>query len=119
MTYDTVALCRSEPDAATMIGALVAVGSDLKMDTVDSAGLVQLFDSADGRLLLTVETARLVQVPGEAQRLLGVTLDDSFAGRVWWVESRAPDGDPRAAEVTRRFATALVSITGGLTWANR
>ncbi|MEV1159397.1 hypothetical protein AB0J27_28795 [Micromonospora chokoriensis] len=119
MTYDTVALCRSEPDAATLIGALVAVGSDLKMDTVDSAGLVQLFDPADGRLLLTVETARLVQVPGEAERLLGVTLDDSFAGRVWWVESRAPDGDPRAAAVTRHFATALVSITGGLTWADR
>ncbi|MEO3770627.1 hypothetical protein [Micromonospora sp. B9E7] len=119
MTYDTVALCRSEPDAATMLGALVAVGSDLKMDTVDSAGLVQLFDPADGRLLLTVETARLVQVPGEAERLLGVTLDDTFGGRVWWVESRAPDGDPQAAEVTRRFTDALVSITGGLTWANR
>ncbi|GAB4104687.1 hypothetical protein AB0C50_27560 [Micromonospora taraxaci] len=119
MTYDTVALCRSEPDAATMIGALVAVGSDLKMDTVDSAGLVQLFDPTDGRLLLTVETARLVQVPGEAERLLGVTLDDSFAGKVWWVESRAPDGDPQAAELTRNFTTALVSITGGLTWANR
>ncbi|WP_088987177.1 hypothetical protein [Micromonospora chokoriensis] len=119
MTYDTVALCRSEPDAATMIGALVTAGSDLKMDTVDSAGLVQLFDSADGRLLLTVETARLVQVHGEAERLLGVTLDDSFGDRVWWVESRAPGGDPRAADVARRFTTALVSTTGGLTWVDR
>ena len=115
MTFDTVALCHAEPDPPAILGALVAVGSDLKMDTVDSAGLIQLFDPADGRLLLTVETTRRVQVPGEAERLLGVPVD----GPVWWVESRAPGGDRRAAELARRFAAELVAITGGQTWAGR
>jgi len=34
MTFDTVALCGSEPDPGAILGALVAAGSDLKMDTV-------------------------------------------------------------------------------------
>ncbi|MET8083995.1 hypothetical protein [Micromonospora sp. NPDC005237] len=119
MTFDTVALCRAEPDPAAMLGALLAAGSELKMDTVEAAGLVRLFDPGDGRLLLSVETARLVQVPGEAERLLGLPLDDSFGGRVWWVESRAPAADPQAADVARRFTAALVEITGGLTWMSR
>ncbi|SCL48117.1 hypothetical protein [Micromonospora yangpuensis] len=119
MTYDMVALCRAEPDAAALLGALLAAGPDLKLAAVEAAGLVQLFDPGDGRLLLTVETTRLVRVPGETERLLGVALDDSFDGRVWWVECRAPDGDPRAAETGRRFTAELVAITGGLTWASR
>jgi hypothetical protein len=117
MTFDTVALCRAEPDAAAMLGALLAAGSELKMDTVEAAGLVQLFDPGDGRLLLSVEVARLVRVPGEAQRLLG--LADDVPEPVWWVESRAPGADPQAAGVARRFTAALVEITGGLTWESR
>jgi hypothetical protein len=117
MTFDTVALCRAEPDPPALLGALVAVGSDLKIDTVEDAGLIQLFDPGDGRLLLTVETSRLVQVAGEAERLLGVPLP--FDGPVWWVESRAPSGDPRAAELARRFSSELVAITGGQAWAGR
>ncbi|WP_433536686.1 hypothetical protein ACQPZK_02235 [Micromonospora sp. CA-249363] len=117
MTFDTVALCRAEPDAAAMLGALLAAGSELKMDTVEAAGLVQLFDPGDGRLLLSVEAARLVRVPGEAQRLLGLT--DDVPEPVWWVESRAPGADPQAADVARRFTAALVEITGGLTWESR
>ncbi len=115
MTFDTVALCRDEPGPPAILGALVAAGSDLKMDTDESAGLIQLFDPGDGRLLLTVETTRLVQVPGEAERLLGMPVDVP----VWWVESRAPSGDPRAAETARRFTEELVAITGGQTWAGR
>lgn len=115
MTFDTVALCRTEPGPPAILGALVAAGPDLKMDTVESAGLIQLFDPDDGRLLLTIETTRLVQVPGEAERLLGTPVD----APVWWVESRAPSGDPRAAEVARRFTAELVAITGGRPWESR
>lgn len=115
MTFDAVALCRAEPEPAAILGALVAAGRDLRVDTVDSAGLIQLFDPATGRLLLTVEATRLVQVPGEAQRLLGVPVD----GPIWWVESRAPGNDSRAAAVARRFTDELVAITGGETWTGR
>ncbi|MEV1108103.1 hypothetical protein [Micromonospora sp. NPDC049751] len=119
MTFDTVALCRAEPDAAAMLGALLAAGSELKMDTVEAVGLVQLFDPLDGRLLLSVEAARLVRVPGEARRLLGLAPADDVPEPVWWVESRAPGADPQAADVARRFTAALVEITGGLTWESR
>ena len=98
-----------------MSTALIAAGSDLKIDTDESAGLIQLFDPLDGRLLLTVETTRLVQVPGEVERLLGVSCDVP----VWWVESRSPSGDTQAAETARRFSAELVAITGGQTWAGR
>ncbi len=120
MTFDTVALCRTEPDAAALLGALLVAGSELKMDTVEAAGLVQLFDPGDGRLLLTVETTRLVRVPGEAERLLDLSSDlDAGPDPVWWVESRAPGDDPQAAEVARRFTAELVAIAGGLTWTSR
>ncbi|WP_435204286.1 hypothetical protein [Micromonospora sp. bgisy143] len=119
MTFDTVALCRAEPDPAAMLGALLAAGAELKMDTVEAAGLVQLFDPVDGRLLLSVEAARLVRVPGEARRLLDLADADDVPEPVWWVESRAPGADPQAADVARRFTAALVEITGGLTWTGR
>ncbi|WP_433117184.1 hypothetical protein [Micromonospora sp. CA-246542] len=119
MTFDTVALCRAEPDAAAMLGALLAAGSELKMDTVEAVGLVQLFDPVDGRLLLSVEAARLVRVPGEARRLLGLAPADDVPEPAWWVEGRAPGADPEAADVARRFTAALVEITGGLTWEGR
>ena len=117
MTFDAVALCRDKPEPAAILGALVAAGTDLKMDTVESVGLIQLYDPVDERLLLTVEATRLVQVPGEAERLLGVS--ELWSGPVWWVDCRAPGNDARAAEVARRFTEELVAITGGETWAGR
>lgn len=116
MTFDIVALCRDHPDAATTMAALTAAGPQLQVDTVEAAKLVQLY-APDGRLLLTLEGARLVQVPGEVRRLLGVTEDVPHP--VWWVESRAPGGDPEAEAVARRFTAALLSATGGMSWSTR
>jgi len=118
MTFDTVALCRDNPGPGPMIAAMLAAGEELLVDTVEEGRLVQLRHPVDGRLLLTTEGARLVQVAGEARRLLGIDRAD-VPHPVWWVESRAPDDDPAAEAAARQFTSALVSVVGGVAWANR
>ena len=115
MTFDTVALCRDQPVPAVMLSAMLAAGEQLKVDTVDVTQLIQLRHPDDGRLLLTTEGPRLVQVPGEARRLLGVDAPSP----VWWVETRTPDGDPEAEAAARRFTHALVAALGGAAWSSR
>jgi hypothetical protein len=63
VTFDIVALCREQPDMAVILAALREAGPKLKVHTIEEAQLVQLYHP-DGRLLLTTEGARLVQVPG-------------------------------------------------------
>ncbi len=116
MTFDIVALCRDQPDVAVTLTALREAGPELKVDRIEQAQLIQLYHP-DGRLLMTTEGARLVQVPGEARRLLGIT--DEVPHPVWWVESRAPGADPDGEAVARRFAHALAAQTGGTTWSSR
>jgi hypothetical protein len=113
VTFDAIALCRDHPDTAAVVTALLAAGPDLLLDTVEPAGLLQL-RHPDGRLLLTTEGVRLVQVPGEARRLLGITAPVPEPG--WWVESRAPGHDREAEEVVRRFTRTLVQTAGGVLW---
>ncbi len=63
---------------------------------------------------MTTEGPRLVQVPGEARWLLGIT--DEVPLPVWWVESRSPGADPDGEAVARH---ALVAQTGGRPWSSR
>lgn len=116
MTFDIVALCREQPGPEASLAAMHSAGPELRVDVIESAQLVQLYHD-DGRLMLTVEGARLVQVPGEVRRVLGIEIEVPHP--VWWVESRAPGHDPEAEAVARRFTQALVATTGGLSWSNR
>ena len=116
MTFDVVALCRDQPNVAVTLAALREAGPELKVDRIEQAQLIQLYHP-DGRLLMTTEGARLVQVPGEARRLLGIT--GEVPHPVWWVESRTPGADPDAEAVARRFTHALVAQTGGMSWSSR
>jgi hypothetical protein len=118
VTFDIIGLCASQPDPGATLQAMLAAGSDLHVDTLEEQQLVQLYHP-DGRLLLTTEGARLVQVPGEVRRLLGIGDEVEVPHPVWWVESRAPGGDPEAEAVARTFTQALVARTGGLSWSNR
>ena len=115
MTYDLIALCERPPDTGTTLAAMHACGPDLRVNTVERGALVQLCTD-DGAPLVTIEGARLVQVPGEAQRLLGI--DDDLPCPLWWVEVRAT-GLPGAPRIARRFAAALLSVTGGVSWSGR
>jgi hypothetical protein len=113
VTHDVIALCERQPDTGTTLAALQACGPELRVAAVERGSLVQLC-AEDGRPLVTVEGARLVQVPGEVQRLLGV---EDAPHPAWWVEARAVD--PGAAAIARRFAAALLSETGGVSWSSR
>lgn len=114
MTFDIIALCRKQPDPPTTLAAMLEAGPELRVDIVDESRLVRLFHP-EGRLLMTMEGSRLIQVPGEVQRILGVAAEVP----VWWVECRAPGHDPEAEDVARRFTRALLSVTGGSSWSNR
>lgn len=116
MTFDIVALCREQPDIAVVLAALREAGPELKVHMIEETQLIQLYHPA-GRLLLTTEGARLVQVPGEARRLLGIT--DEVPDPLWWVECRSPGADRDAEQVARRFTHALVAQTGGMSWSSR
>jgi hypothetical protein len=113
VSHDVIALCERQPGPGTTLAALQACGPDLRVSTVERGSLIQLC-ADDGRPLVTVEGARLVQVPGEVRRLLGV---DDAPHPTWWVEARAVDAG--AAAIARRFAAALLSQTGGVSWASR
>jgi hypothetical protein len=115
MTLDLVALCARQPDAGMTLAAMQACGPDLRLDTIERGSLVQLCDERE-RPLITIEGPRLVQVPGEVQRLLGVP---DAPHPTWWVEARAVSTVPEAAAIARRFAAALLSLTGGVSWSSR
>jgi hypothetical protein len=112
MTTDVVALCARPPDTGTVLAALAACGGQLRVATLEP--YVQLLDDT-GTVLVSIEGPRAV-APGEAQRLLGVPDAPEPA---WWVETRAASAPPEAAVVARRFAAALLSVTGGTSWSSR
>ncbi|WP_370964222.1 hypothetical protein [Amycolatopsis sp. cg9] len=114
MTFDVVALCRREPGPEAVVAALLTAGEGSFVDFDAGRQLIEV-RHAGGRVLLTVEGARLVRVPGEVDRLLGLDVPPP----VWWVEGRAPDEDAEAEAVARTFAEALAVATGGRAWSNR
>ncbi|ONH34222.1 MULTISPECIES: hypothetical protein [Protofrankia] len=114
MTVDVIALCRVRPDIEASVTALVAASPRLRVVPVSHGAVIQLADD-DGRPLVSIEGPVLVQVPGEAQRLLGpeVTMIDS---PLWWVEARATSAREGAEDIARRFAHQLVRLLGGVVW---
>lgn len=116
VTADVVALCGEEPSAEAVAAALQAAGSELDIRGAEQGGLVQLCDDS-GRALVTIDGPLLVQVPDEAQRLLGADIDAPCPA--WWIEARAVRDRPDALAVARRFADVLVAATGGCIWPSR
>ncbi|MER7861626.1 hypothetical protein ACIA2T_32585 [Amycolatopsis japonica] len=114
MTFDVVGLCRREPDADALISAIRAA-SPLSEVEVDEDRMLFLLRHPGGRVVLTIENARSVRVPGEVRRLLGIDVPPP----VWWVESRAPEDDAEAEAIARGFTAALVAATGGSSWSSR
>lgn len=114
MTYDVVALCRSRPDLEAMVTALVAAGPDLRVVPVEKGAVIQLVDD-DGRQVVAIESPSLVQVPGEAYRVLGVPTYQIDAP-VWWIEARATAGYDGANDAALNAARVLVASLGGVVW---
>ncbi|MEU9468492.1 DUF6177 family protein [Streptomyces avermitilis] len=112
MTKDVIALTPKMPDIRTLLAGLYAGGPGLGVDSVAEGAVVQLC-AADGRPLVSVEAPILVQVPGEAERLLGA---GSASAPVWWTEARATTAVAEAGALAGSFAGRLVAVLGGVVW---
>ncbi|MEV5603779.1 DUF6177 family protein [Streptomyces sp. NPDC052299] len=115
MTQDVVALTKRMPDSLSVLAGLLAGGPDLRVGSAGEGAVVQLCDD-EGRPLVSVEVPLLIQVPGEAVRLLGAEAAPEGDGPWWWVEARAAAGVSRAEELAGAFAARLTMLLGGKVW---
>ncbi|MFI1536462.1 DUF6177 family protein [Streptomyces anandii] len=112
MTKDVIALTPTMPDLRTLLAGLHAGGPGLGVDTLADGAVVQLCAS-DGRPLVSVEAPILVQVAGEAVRLLGASAPP---GPVWWTEARASTAVAEAGRLAGSFAGRLATVLDGSVW---
>ncbi|MEU6763257.1 DUF6177 family protein [Streptomyces sp. NPDC046853] len=114
MTKDVIALTPKMPDINTLLAGLFAGGPDLGVDSLAEGAVVQLC-APNGRPLVSVEAPQFIQVPGEAQRLLGaeVTTPD---GPYWWTEARASTAVEEGERLAGSFAGRLAAVLGGTVW---
>ena len=112
MTKDVIALTRRMPDPLTVLAGLLSGGPDKLVETVGEDAVVRLCDE-EGRPLVSVEAPLLVQVAGEAERLLGATAP---AVPFWWTEARATTGVEEAERLAGTFAARLITLAGGSAW---
>ncbi|MEV4962707.1 DUF6177 family protein [[Kitasatospora] papulosa] len=112
MTKDVIALTTRMPDPWTVLVGLLSGGPDKLVGTHGDGAVVQLCDP-EGRPLVSVEAPLLVQVAGEAERLLGATAP---AVPFWWTEARATTGVTEAEQLAGTFAARLAHLAGGSAW---
>ncbi|MFF9210207.1 MULTISPECIES: DUF6177 family protein [unclassified Streptomyces] len=111
MTQDVIALTPDMPDIKSLLAALHAGGPGLRVNRAGGGAVAQLCTD-DGRLLVSVEAPRYLQVPGETDRLLGTPSQ----GPVWWTEVRASTAIPEARRLAGSVAGRLTTLLGGTTW---
>ncbi|QFQ97525.1 hypothetical protein F9278_16355 [Streptomyces phaeolivaceus] len=111
MTKDVIALTPKMPDVWALMTSLYAGGSELDLSAAAEGAVVQLHGPG-GRPLVSVEAPVLVQVPGEAERLLGQAMETPF----WWTEARASTAVPEAERLAGVVCGRLNALLGGATW---
>ncbi|MFE7466019.1 DUF6177 family protein [Streptomyces sp. NPDC057499] len=112
MTKDVIALTSRMPDPLTVLAALLSGGPDKLVGTAGEDAVVQLCDD-QGRPLVSIEAPLLVQVAGEAERLLGATAPPV---PFWWTEARATTGVAEAEALAGTFAARIALLAGGSAW---
>ncbi|MFC9751832.1 DUF6177 family protein [Streptomyces sp. NPDC056921] len=112
MTKDVIALTPRMPDPLTVLAGLLAGGPDKLVGTTGEGAVVQLCDDR-GRPLVSIEAPLLVQVAGEAERLLGATAPPV---PFWWTEARATTGVEEAELIAGTFAARIATLAGGSAW---
>lgn len=113
MPQDVIALTPQMPDIKTLLAALHAGGPDLRVNRAGGGSVAQLCTD-DGKLLVSVEAPRYLQVPGETERLLGPGVQTE--GPVWWTEVRASTSIAEARLLAGSVAGRLTTLLGGITW---
>ncbi|WP_028800830.1 DUF6177 family protein [Streptomyces sp. 142MFCol3.1] len=111
MTKDVIALTPKMPDTWALLAGLYAGGPGLDVSATADGAVIQLCGHG-GRPLVSVEAPVLVQVPGEARRLLGIDVPVPF----WWTEARASTAVPEAARLAGSVCGRLNALLGGTTW---
>ncbi|WP_338898194.1 DUF6177 family protein [Streptomyces sp. TG1A-60] len=111
MTKDVIALTPKMPHVWALMASLYAGGADLDLSAAADGAVVQLHGPG-GRPLVSVESPVLVQVPGEAERLLGLSVKAPF----WWTEARASTAVPEAEQLAGVVCGRLNALLGGSTW---
>ncbi|GHE62359.1 DUF6177 family protein [Streptomyces capitiformicae] len=111
MTKDVIALTPKMPNVWALMASLYAGGSDLDLSAAADGAVVQLHGPG-GRPLVSVESPLLVQVPGEAERLLGQAVQTPY----WWTEARASTAVPEAEKLAGSVCGRLNALLGGTTW---
>ncbi len=112
MTKDVVTLTKKMPDPLSVLAGLLAGGPDRLVGAEGEGAVVQLCDER-GRPLVSVEAPLLVQVGGEAERLLGASAPEV---PYWWTEARATTGVKEAEQLAGTFAARLATLVGGTVW---
>ncbi|MDH6224013.1 MULTISPECIES: DUF6177 family protein [Streptomyces] len=112
MTKDVVTLTKKMPDPLSVLAGLLAGGPD-RLAGVEGEGAVVRLCDAQGRPLVSVEAPLLVQVRGEAERLLGASAPEV---PYWWTEARATTGVKEAEQLAGTFAARLATLVGGTAW---
>lgn len=112
MTKDVIALTAKMPDVRTVLAGLYAGGPDLGVNSLAEGAVIQLC-APGGRPLVSIEAPILVQVPGEASRLLDCDVQDR---PVWWTEARASTAVEEAGRLAGSFAGRLAAVLGGTVW---
>ncbi|MFE0683774.1 DUF6177 family protein [Streptomyces sp. NPDC058961] len=115
MTYDVIAITPTMPDAKALLAALHAGGPDLRVGRGADSAVAQL-RHADGRLLVSIEAPRFLQLPGETRRLLGPIGDVAPAAPVWWTEVRGTSAVTESRRLAGSVAGRLTALLGGITW---
>ncbi|MEU5883496.1 hypothetical protein [Spirillospora sp. NPDC047279] len=110
MSREFVALLRERPEIAAALRH-VEIPGGAPLEVGSQAGATQVFDGS-GRMLVIIREPVLVEVPDEAERLLGVAVPSP----VWWVEIQAAAGAGDAADVAARLAEAMTGRYGGTVW---
>ncbi|MGW6020621.1 DUF6177 family protein [Streptomyces sp. NPDC055099] len=114
MTKDVIALTPKMPDPWAVMAGLGAAGPEAELTTTADEAVIQIC-GVGGRPLVSIEAPILVQVPGEAQRLLGHQVpapDGSF----WWTEARATTAAAEAGQLAGSVCGRLTLLLGGSTW---
>ncbi|MFE7939975.1 DUF6177 family protein [Streptomyces griseoincarnatus] len=101
----------SHRDTWALLAGLYAGGPEAAV-TAEARGAVLRLCAPDGRPLVSVEAPLLVQVPGEAERLLGRDMPVPL----WWTEARASGAVPEAGPLAASVCGRLALLLGGGTW---
>jgi hypothetical protein len=112
VTKDVIALTKKMPDPLSVLAGLLSGGPDKLVGAEGEGAVVRLCDE-QGRPLVSVEAPLLVQVRGEAQRLLGANEPEV---PYWWTEARATTGVKEGEDLAGTFAARLATLVGGTAW---